>query len=106
MATHSSILAWRMPWTEEPDRLQSIGLQRVGIQLSDLYFHLYMCCLGFSSLGMWAQYLWRTGLVVPGMWDLLDPGTEPMSPALACGFCIPLSHEAGSPALLSVISNP
>jgi len=30
MATHSSILAWRVPWTEEPGRLQSIGLQRVG----------------------------------------------------------------------------
>ena len=27
MATHSSILAWRIPWTEEPDRLQSTGLQ-------------------------------------------------------------------------------
>ena len=30
MATHSSILAWRIPWTEEPDGLQSVGLQRVG----------------------------------------------------------------------------
>ena len=30
MATHSSILAWRTPWTEEPGRLQSTGLQRVG----------------------------------------------------------------------------
>ena len=30
MATHSSIFAWRIPWTEEPDRLQSIGSQRVG----------------------------------------------------------------------------
>ena len=29
MATHCSILAWRVPWTEEPGRLQSIGLQRV-----------------------------------------------------------------------------
>jgi len=29
MATHSSILAWRIPWTEEPDRVQSMGLQRV-----------------------------------------------------------------------------
>ena len=29
MATHSSILAWRIPWTEEPGRLQSLGLQRV-----------------------------------------------------------------------------
>ena len=30
MATHSSILAWKTPWTEEPGRLQSMGLQRVG----------------------------------------------------------------------------
>ena len=30
MATHSSILAWGIPWTEEPGRLQSMGLQRVG----------------------------------------------------------------------------
>ena len=30
MATHSSILAWRIPWTEAPDGLQSMGLQRVG----------------------------------------------------------------------------
>ena len=29
-ATHSDILAWRIPWTEEPGRLQSMGLQRVG----------------------------------------------------------------------------
>ena len=30
MATHSSILAWRIPWTEEPDGPQSMGLRRVG----------------------------------------------------------------------------
>ena len=30
MATHSCILAWRIPWTEEPDGLQSMGLHRVG----------------------------------------------------------------------------
>ena len=30
MATHSSVLAWRIPWTEEPGRLQSVGSQRVG----------------------------------------------------------------------------
>ena len=29
MATHSSILAWRIPWTEEPGRLHSLGSQRV-----------------------------------------------------------------------------
>ena len=30
MATHSSILAWKIPWTEEPGQLQSMGSQRVG----------------------------------------------------------------------------
>ena len=30
MATHSSILAWKIPWTEEPGRLQTMGPQRVG----------------------------------------------------------------------------
>ena len=30
MATHSSILAWRIPWAEDPGRLQSMGSQRVG----------------------------------------------------------------------------
>ena len=30
MATHSNILAWRIPWTEEPGRLYSVGSQRVG----------------------------------------------------------------------------
>ena len=30
MATHSSILAWRIPWTDEPGGLQSLGWQRVG----------------------------------------------------------------------------
>ena len=30
MATHASILAWKIPWTEEPSELQFMGLQRVG----------------------------------------------------------------------------
>ena len=42
MATHSSILAWKIPWMEEPGRLQSMGLQRVRqdleISLSPLFF--------------------------------------------------------------------
>ena len=33
VATHSSILTWKIPWTEEPGRLQSIGLQRVRHEL-------------------------------------------------------------------------
>ena len=36
METHTRILAWRIPWTEEPGGLQSIRLQRVGYDCSDL----------------------------------------------------------------------
>ena len=35
MATYSTLLAWRIPWAEEPRRLQSKGLQRVGHDLRD-----------------------------------------------------------------------
>ena len=38
MATYSSILAWRISWTEEPDRLQSMGLQRVRQDLKTFTF--------------------------------------------------------------------
>ena len=34
MITHSSILAWKIPWTEESGRLQSMGFQRVGYDLA------------------------------------------------------------------------
>ena len=36
MATHSSILAWRIPWTEEPHQPQSLGSHRVGQDWSDM----------------------------------------------------------------------
>ena len=40
MATHSSILAWRTPWTEEPGGLQSMGSQRVGAT-EQIHFHFH-----------------------------------------------------------------
>ena len=40
MATHSSILAWKIPWTEEPGRLQSTGSQRVGHKWATSLTHL------------------------------------------------------------------
>ena len=43
MATHSSVLAWRIPWTEEPGRLQSIGSQRVSqTRLKRLSTNVYL----------------------------------------------------------------
>ena len=41
MTTHSSILAWRIPWTEEPRRLQSMGLQKVGHDWVTFIFTLF-----------------------------------------------------------------
>ena len=50
IATHSFILAWRIPWTEKPGGLQSIGSQRVGHDWSDLgCTHLYFIYL-FNSV--------------------------------------------------------
>ena len=43
MATHSSILAWRIPWTEEPGRLQSMGLQ--DSDMTKHTQHSIMCAL-------------------------------------------------------------
>ena len=45
IATHSSILAWRIPWTEESGRLQSMGLQRIG---HDAYMSV---CLSVNYVG-------------------------------------------------------
>ena len=45
MATHSSTLAWKIPWTEEPSRLQSMGLLRVGTT-EKLHFHFSLSCIG------------------------------------------------------------
>ena len=50
MATHSSTLAWRIPWTEEPGRLQSMGLQRVG--------HDWATSLSYIYTPYWF-FLWR-----------------------------------------------
>ena len=41
MATHSSMLAWRIPWTEEPGSLQSMGLQRVDMTEATEHAHMH-----------------------------------------------------------------
>ena len=47
VATHSSILAWRIPWTEEPGRLQSMGSQKVGHSLALSFF---LCSIARESV--------------------------------------------------------
>ena len=46
MAPHFSTHAWKLPWTEEPDRLQSMGSQRVRHTAERLHFHLSLSCIG------------------------------------------------------------
>ena len=43
MATHSSILAWRIPWTERPSGLKFVGLQRVGHDLVIEHTRTHTC---------------------------------------------------------------
>ena len=43
MAIHSSTVAWKIPWTEEPGRLQSVGSQRAGTRLSELTLTFCFC---------------------------------------------------------------
>ena len=45
MATHSSILAWKIPWTEEPGGIQSMGLQRVRHTHTLGRFHMHFTCI-------------------------------------------------------------
>ena len=78
LVTHSSILAWRIPWTEELGRLESMGLQRFGhesvtfllwclfFELGMLphavfyaYFYLYFGCTGFQWWHMGSSFLIR-----------------------------------------------
>ena len=49
MATHSNILAWRIPWIEEPGGLQSIGLHRVRYDRSDLAHGMHIPVLRYTK---------------------------------------------------------
>ena len=67
MATHSSTLAWQIPWTEEPGRLQSMGLQRVG---HDFTFTFHFPALEKEMATHSSILAWR----IPGM---AQPGGLP-----------------------------
>ena len=60
MATRFSILAWKSPWTEEPDGLQSMGSQRVRHDLSPEHTGMYITFRGFPyNLPRSSQYKLR-----------------------------------------------
>ena len=51
MATHSSVLAWRIAWTEEPGRLQSVGSQGIRHDLACVYTHTFLLRLALHAPG-------------------------------------------------------
>ena len=70
MATHSSTLAWKTPWVEEPDRLQSMGSLRVWTRLSDFTFTLHFHALEKDMATHSSVLAW----IIPGT---EEPGALP-----------------------------
>ena len=81
MATHSSALAWRIPWTEEPDGLQSMGLQRLGhdgVTNTHTYIHVYILRLlsiidYYKILNIFPALYSKTLLLIYFMYSSLYP---------------------------------
>ena len=69
MATHSSTLAWEIPWTEEPGRLQSMGLQRVR--------HDWATSLSLFTFMHWRRKWQPTPVFLPGKSQGWEPGELP-----------------------------
>ena len=78
MATHSSILAWRVPWMEEPGGLQSIGSQKSRTRLSNFTFTFHFHALEKEMATHSSVLAWRI------------PGTEEPGGLLSMG-----SHRVG-----------
>ena len=66
MAPHSSTLAWKIPWTEEPGRLESMGIAKSQTQLNDFSFTFYFHALEKAMATHSSVLAWR----IPGTREL------------------------------------
>ena len=78
MAPHSSTLAWKIPWTEEPGRLQSIGLRRIG--------HDWATPLSPFTFMHWRRKWQPTPVFVPGESQGQEPGGLPSMGSHRVGY--------------------
>ena len=90
MSTHSSILGWRIPWTEEPGGLQSMGSQRVG---HDWATNTRASSITRGEEGLWgvAGFLWGVHCLSGGLTSCSDLKMKAMAPwgvSDAGGFCL------------------
>ena len=98
MTTHSSILAWRIPWTQEPDGLQSMSLQRVGHDwaTSTSIYNMSLYIIGASLVAQMVKNLpaiWETWVQSLGQQDPLEKGMATHSSILA--WRIPWTKQPG-----------
>ena len=77
METHSSILAWEIPWTEEPGGLRSMGSQRAGHDLATTQQHSRFTLLCEFLLYNGVRYMYT---YMPSLWDLSPPSHPSRSP--------------------------
>ena len=67
MATYSSILAWKIPWTEEPGGLQAMGSKRVRHDKACMHAHIHTLCEKYGNIRNEAPIIewgWREALVL------------------------------------------
>ena len=72
MATHSSILAWRIPWTEKPGELQSMGSQRVGhdgVTHTHTHTHIMVIILSLTKVKCSISFLDQLIIIFYQLWD-------------------------------------
>ena len=99
MAIHSSTIAWKIPWTEEPGRVQSMGSQRVRTQLSDFTFTFHFPALEKEMATHSSVLAWR----IPGTGE---PGSLPSMGSQSRTRLKRLSSSSNvfTPAFLCLIS--
>ena len=93
MATHSSTLAWKIPRTEKPGRLRSMGSQRVGHDWAEwLHFTLvfYSTTMNHFSIGLW--YAIKSGFYTTTSNDQLSGWTEKLQSTSQSQTCIKKGH--------------
>ena len=93
MVTHSSILAWKIPWMEEPGRLQSMGSQSVGHDLATSLSKVYNGASLVAQSVKNPPALQETGIQSLGQVDPLQEGMATHSSILA--WRIPWTEEPG-----------
>ena len=98
MATHSRILAWRIPWTGEPGRLQSMGSQRVRLTTRGPYCSVWLQKLEIMSIKCLIMiYYARTSYPKPINWSInklqrknspFETASKVLSPSMGMCVCL------------------